>query len=197
MKTKHCLCTAFAALSLVAVANERVKEAIELVMTNSCMAIRIVASQAEEWELPQQLHAESSFTNLVAVVRSELNNCSQSFAGGMTNNLRRKVFEEALAECGPDTYRNALVRWFGGALPSGVSPDVVDHFASPVCPSMYGYFIRHYDDPGVSNVWLNIKSLYLASSNTVNAAGIDEILSGEARRYFDDMDEIERSLRER
>ena len=197
MKSNLVLGTVAMTFVIVAMADEQITAAVEDVIRCSCVTNRRVASSIPSWGVPDRLLKEPSFTNLVNVVRSRIDLCPASFVCEMTNAVHKEIFIAALAECGPDTYRNALVRWFGGALPSGVSPDVVDHFASPVCPSMYGYFIRHYDDPGVSNVWLNIKSLYLASSNTVNAAGIDEILSGEARRYFDDMDEIERSLRER
>lgn len=170
-----------AVCSMAAFANEQIESAIDDVMRFSCLADWATANSVPEFGVPEELLVEPSFTSLVEVVRSRIDRCDVPFLCGMTNDVRREVFIAALARCGASAYRDAIVMWFGGSIPSSTSARMVEHYVAPATTRMEGYSIEHYDDPGISNVWVNLKSLYLSEGNVVEAHVIDEILSGESK----------------
>lgn len=183
------------ALAMVSVAAEaadgRIQEAVDDVIRNSSLSSRRVAQSVPGWGLPTELTGEPAFSSLVGVVRSRIGECTLSLVGEMTNDVRREVFLAALAQCGQEVYRDAVVRWFGGAVPSGISPVLVEEFVSPSSTCMEGYFILHYGEPGISNVWANVRALYLLSGDAASAAGVDEILSGKAKAQLEAMSSLE------
>lgn len=162
-------------------ADEMIKHAIDDVLRFSCLADRSTALSVPGWGVPDELLVEPTFTSLVEVVRARIDRCDVPFLCGMTNDVRREVFIAALARCGASTYRDAIVMWFGGNIPPATSARMVEQYVDPATTRMEGYSIEHYDDPGISNVWLNLKSLYLSEGNVVEANVIDEILSGESK----------------
>lgn len=161
--------------------NEKIRLALDSVMRINFPANSDEELMAEKWGLPQSLFASPSFENLVTVVRSEIGNCQAQFACGLTNRVSRKVFIEAVIRCGQAAYRNAVTNWFGGEVAASASLEVMEGFASAARTSMEGYFIDHYDEPGISNVWINIRSRYLAIGNTNEVIGIDYILNGRSK----------------
>ena len=167
--------------SMTALANEEIESAIDDVMRFSCLTNRRTAHSVPGWGVPDELLVEPTFTSLVEVVRSRIDRCDVPFLCGMTNDVRREVFIAALARCGASTYRDAIVMWFGGSIPPATSARMAEKYVDPATTRMEGYSIEHYDDPGISNVWLNLKSLYLSEGNVVEANVIDEILSGESK----------------
>lgn len=170
-----------AVCSLTASADELIDRAIDDVMCFSCLTNYATAHSVPEWGCPDELLVEPSFTNLVQVVRERIERCDALFACGMTNEVRRKVFITALAECGTAAYRDAIVRWFGGVVPASVSARTVERLVAPATTRMEGYAVEHFDDPGISNVWLNVKALFLAEGNVEEANDLDTILNGEAK----------------
>ncbi len=181
-----------AVCSLTASADELIDRAIDDVMRFSCLTNYATAHSVPEWGCPAKLLVEPSFTNLVQVVRERIDNVGVSFACGMTNEVRRRVFITALAECGDATYTNAVVRWFGDGVPAEVSPKWIRRYASPASTRMEGYFSVHYDEPVIKKVWQNMKAGYLASNDTENAAWVDEVLAGEAKEWIELMEQFEK-----
>jgi len=160
IKMNKCVFTCLTALSaLVASADEQIDRAIDDVMRFSCLTNYATAHSVPEWGCPAGV----------------------SFACGMTNDVRRRVFITALAECGTAAYRDAIVRWFGGVVPASVSARTVERLVAPATTRMEGYAVEHFDDPGISNVWLNVKALFLAEGNVEEANDLDTILNGEAK----------------
>ena len=192
MINKYGLGVLVVSVAVMTSANEQIDQAIDDLMANSCLTNRRVASHVAEWGIPDSVSSEPLFTNLVSVVSREYGNCTVSFLEGMTNEVKREVFVGALAKCGQEVYKNAVAGWFGGEnLPLG-STEVIKGFAMPSNAAVGEYFILHYNEPGVSNVWANLKSLYLASSNTVAAARLCDITSGKTKAYLEMMKDLER-----
>lgn len=161
-------------------------------MRFSSLADRSTALSVPGWGVPRKLLAEPSFTSLVEVVRSRIDHCDVPFACGMTNDVRREVFIAALAECGDAVYTNAVVRWFGGDVPAPVSTEWMERYVFPAATRMEGFFSVHYDDPAVKKVWLNIKTVYLASNDTENAAWVDRVLAGRKKEWIEMMERFEK-----
>ena len=182
IRMNRCAFMCLATLSaLVASADEQIDRAIDDVMRFSCLTNYATANSVPGWGCPDELLVEPSFTNLVEVVRERIDHCDALFACGMTNEVRREVFITALAECGTAAYRDAIVRWFGGVVPASVSARTVERLVAPATTRMEGYAVEHFDDPGISNVWLNVKALFLAEGNVEEANDLDTILNGEAK----------------
>lgn len=175
---KAIFCIAIIALSGASVADNQILASISEVMSQSCLANRRVARSVYEWGVPQKLITEPSFTNLVRIVGLRVDLCDLSFVRSLTNTVQREVFKTALANCGQTVYRDVVIRWFGGALVPAVQPQIMEEFAVPANTSMEWYFINHYDEAEIRNVWMNIKARYLAIGEADEAAGIDEVLSG-------------------
>lgn len=188
---KALCCVGVIGLTIAAVADEQIMSAIEMVMSQSCLANRRVARSVPEWGVPQRLLTEPSFTNLVRVVGTRIDSCELQFVCGLTNILHREVFTAALASCGQTVYKDAVVRWFGGSPAPEVSPELIDRFADPPATSMEGYFIDHYNESGIRNVWLNVKSRYMAIGELEQAAGIDDILSGKSKAEREMLESLE------
>ena len=173
-------------------ADEQIDRAIDDVMRFSCLTNYATAHSVPEWGCPAKLLVEPSFTNLVQVVRERIDNVGVSFACGMTNDVRRRVFIAALSECGEIVYTNAVVRWFGGEIPASVSPEWMERYVFPATTRMEGYCSMHYDAPPIKKVWQNIKTVYLMSNDTENAAWVDEVLAGEAKEWIELMEQFEK-----
>lgn len=173
------------------IADEQIASAIEDVMIQSCLANRRTARSVPGWGVPQRLLTEPPFTNLVHVIGARIDFCELDFVSGMTNELHREVFKAALASCGPTVYKNAVVRWFGGFPAPEVSPKLIEDFAEPSTTSMEGYFIRHYNETDIRNVWLNIKSRYMAIGDSEGASGVDRILSGRIKSALEMLESLE------
>lgn len=177
--------------TMCSVGNDHIRTAIDLAITENFSETNSDILIAAECGLPYSLYTSSSFSNLVSVVRSEVDGCTVSFVCSMTNYVPRKVFIEAVISCGQTAYRNAVVNWFGGPTVPAVQPEVIEAFVVPTRTSMEGYFIDHYNEPGVSNVWVNIKSRYMTIGADDEAAGIDDVLSGKSKAEREMLDSIE------
>lgn len=187
MKNKFVLSVLTILLMLTSLANHQICQALANLADNSCLTNRRIALSVGEWGASDRLYAEPLFSNLVSVVNHEYGNCSNTFLSGMTNAVMREVLVGALAKCGQNIFRDAVVGWFGGGVPMDVPANVIDGFAMPANAIVGDYFILHYNEPGISNVWANLKSLYLTSSNVVEAARLDDIISGKTKAYLDAM----------
>ena len=191
MKSRGYLLVLVAVSGMVIFANERIDRAIDDVMHYSCLSNRHKALSAVEHGVPMQLYSESSFTNLVAVMTSEIQHCGVPYLAGLTNIVRRRVFIAALANCGRKTFRKAIVGWFGGTLTSEISPSLIWEYVTASSTRMEQYFIMRYDEPEIRNVWMNIKNLYLASNDVVRASWMDSVLSGKSKAHLKEMRRIE------
>ena len=187
MKNKYMLITMIFTLAMYVQADDQVRCALEDVMRYSSLSDDRIAQSVPEWGIEDSLKTETTFTNLVKVVKDRVAYCDSSFVNGFTNEVERAVFIAALAECGQTIYRDSVVRWFGSTNVNGISLRTINEFVSPCNSPLENHFVLHYNEPGINNVWRNIKALYLAASNTVQAAGIDDILNGEAKEYFEAM----------
>lgn len=181
MVNKFCLSGLLVMYVISVPANDLVRRAVLDVMSSNNFSDSGALCAIEEYGLPQELLSEASFTNLVAVVRTEINRCPASFVGEFTNDVQRMVFIEAVIRCGQSTYTNAVVNWFGGSDVPTISPKIMEDFAVPARTSMEDYCIMHYNEVGVSNVWRNIKAGYLALGENDKAAGIEDVQSGKVK----------------
>lgn len=178
---KHVLACVVMLFSVTTSADEKIERAIDDVLRFSCLSDWATAHSVPEFGVPDELLVEPSFTSLVEVVRARINRCDAPFLCGMTNDVRREVFIAALARCGASVYRDAIVMWFGGSVPSAAAAKMVDQYVAPAMTCMEGYSIEHYDDPGISNAWVNLKALHLSEGNVAEASFVDSVLKGEAK----------------
>lgn len=182
---------ALVAAATSASGNDQVRQALDSVMTSNFTTNNVELLVAEECGLPPALLASSSFSNLVSVVRSEIDSCPVSFACELTNRVPRRVFIEAVIRCGVTTYRDVVVNWFGGDVSSTVAPELMEDFVAPTRTSMEGYFIDHYNEPEIRNVWLNIKSRFAANEDNKGVRRIDRVLSGVVKAFRESMQSLE------
>jgi len=189
--TKACIIVGLAIVAANAMGNDRVRTALDAVMAENFNPDGDAELIAEECGLPQSLYVSPSFTNLVAVVQTEINDCSLPFLCELTNSVPRDVFIEAAIRCGQSAYRNAVTNWFGGSVGPAVSPELMEDYIAAPRTSMEGYFINHYNEPGISNMWLRLRSMYLAVGNTNEVTGIDHILNGKSKVMRELLDSLE------
>ena len=171
------------ALTLSAFACGEIDNALNQVLTNSSVSARRVALSIPEFGVSPRLYSEGAFTNLVAIVDSKIQDCDAQYISTLTNNVRRAIFVAALTRCGAETYRTSIVRWFGNSIDISIhDTDVLEGFIFPAGTELENYIDMHYDAPGISNVLINVKNIYQATSNAVVVTAIEKSLSGDTRR---------------
>ena len=167
---------------LAAFCHQLIDDAMRAAKENGCLSDRDSALQIPNWGVPDQLFSEPAFTNLVNVVRSNVMVCGADYVSSLTNDVDRALFVAALTACGSEVFRESVVGWFGSQTNQVCSNiSILNSFIHPIATELEDYMSMHYDAPGISNVLVNARNMYLASSNSVSAAAMDCILSGETR----------------
>ena len=166
-------------------ANLAVEDALDRVIaTSACLSERNIAGRISNWGVPQELFKEACFTNLVAIMQREHEDCEFEYINGLTGVVKRAVFVAALTRCGELVYHDSLVRWFGqSSIPVTANIVVWDSFLFPIATDMEEYVDMNFDDPGVCMVLNNIKKLYHDSNNAIGEEMIERIQSGESKSF--------------
>lgn len=161
---------------------EIVYNALTNTIANGCLAQKRTIKSLREWGAPQRLFSESHFSNLVNAVSLHVNECDATFVNGLTGIVERTAFVAALVECGPEVYRDSVVRWYGNSSNlTNADVRVLDSLLFPIGTNMEDYMDMHYDAPGVSNVLIRSKLLYLSIGDDASATAVENILSGRVR----------------